>query len=138
MNKLSVATISLSALGIIVAIILAYEYVTADFTVCNINSFFSCGAVASSPYSKLFGIPMYVFGLVWFPLIFTLSLAYSSFGKKEINVMVLLPLLLLGDVFTIYLWFDQLALIGKLCPFCITLYIINYILTVFVILSMRQ
>jgi uncharacterized membrane protein len=138
MNKFSVSIISLSGLGIIVAIILTYEYVTADFTVCNINSFFSCGAVASSPYSKLFGIPMYVFGLVWFPLIFILSLAYSSFGKREINILALLPLLLLGDIFTIYLWYDQLALIGKLCPFCISLYIINYILTILVFFSMRQ
>jgi len=138
MNKLSISIISLSGLGIIVAIILTYEYLTADFTVCNINSFFSCGAVASSPYSRLFGIPMYIFGLIWFPLIFILSIVYSSFGRNEVNFMLLLPLLLIGDVFTIYLWYDQLALIGKLCPFCISLYFINYILTILVIFSTRQ
>ncbi|MEM0117390.1 MAG: vitamin K epoxide reductase family protein [Conexivisphaerales archaeon] len=129
MNRLSVAFIALSALGIVIAVILTYEYLTADFTVCNINSFFSCGAVASSPYSRFFGIPMYVFGLVWFPLLFALSLAFSSLGRKETNVFVLLPLLLLGDIFTVYLWYDQLVLIGKLCPFCISLYFVNYALT---------
>ena len=138
LNRLSLAFISLSVVGIVIAILLTYEYVTANFTSCNINSFFSCGSVASSPYSKFFGIPMYIFGLIWFPLLFIISSAYSGFARKELNAYVLVPLLLLGDIFTIYLWYEQLVLIGKLCPYCVSLYFVNYILTVLALLSLRE
>lgn len=138
MNKLSLAFITISALGIILAIVLSYEYITADFTVCNISSFFSCGAVAASPYSRLFGIPMYIIGLIWFPLLFLVGLITSSFGKNEINIALSMPLLLLGDIFTVYLWYDQLVLIGKLCPFCISLYLVNYLLTILAVLSYKR
>ncbi len=94
--------------------------------------------MASSPYSKFFGIPMYIFGLIWFPLLFIISSAYSGFARKELNAYVLVPLLLLGDIFTIYLWYEQLVLIGKLCPYCVSLYFVNYILTVLALLSLRE
>lgn len=138
MNRISTSFLALSAAGFIVAILLSYEYLTANFTACYVNDFFSCGAVANSPYSKLFGIPMYLFGLVWFPLLFVLGGYYSSFGSKDMDVFVIFPLLILGDIFTIYLWYDQLVLIGRVCPLCTTLYFINYALTGIAIIATRK
>lgn len=45
----------------------------------------------------------------------------------------LIPIVLIGDIFTIYLWYIDLAIIWPavhaLCPVCVSLYTINYLMT---------
>jgi uncharacterized membrane protein len=42
---------------------------------------------------------------------------------------VMFPLLMVGNVFTIYLWYLELVKIHALCPVCISLYSLNYLMT---------
>jgi uncharacterized membrane protein len=43
--------------------------------------------------------------------------------------VILLMFLMVGNIFTIYLWYLELAVIDAVCPVCLSLYIVNYALT---------
>ena len=103
------------------AIYLAHEYLTQNFNSCQINSFFSCGTVGLSGHTSLLGIPFWAMGVAWFPFLLVIGL----FLSKEI----LLLLLVVGDMFTVYLWYLELGVIHAVCPVCVSLYVFNYVLT---------
>lgn len=136
-TKTAKAFIGLSAGGIGVAIYHAYDeithYSTSVGNACHLNSTLNCQA--TFPYGHLFGIPLYIFGLVWFPLLLGASLVMRSNFRKN----VLVPLVMVGNIFTLYLWYLDLAIVlpktGAICPVCVSMYIINYVLTALVLLS---
>jgi uncharacterized membrane protein len=135
MEKLSAAYLVVAAAGIGLAVYVTNEYLTQSFNSCNINAVFSCGGVYQSGYTSLFGIPFYLMGLVWFPVAFTLGLLTSRLGKRPVNSEILLPILMVGNIFTAYLWYLELAVIHIVCPLCVSLYTVNYALTLIVILQ---
>lgn len=136
MDRLSKAFIVLAAVGIAVAIYHGYDEVTSYSApgtgVCNINSVLSCANVFNSGYTKFppgaYGIDMYVYGLVWFPLLVALGVVL---GRKTgtLSGEVLLPMLMVGNIFTLYLWYLEIAVIHAYCPVCISMYVLNYALT---------
>lgn len=132
------AYLVLSGLGIAVSIYHAYDELTGSFTSCSVSSNISCEGVFESGHTSLFGVPFYVLGLVWFPLALFLGVAtlqrFSS--KRELNGSILLPFLLIGCIFTIYLWYLELGVIGVICPVCVSLYIINYVMTAIAVRSL--
>jgi uncharacterized membrane protein len=119
--------LALTLIGSGDAIYLAREYTTQQFS-CNVSSFFSCGAVASSGHTSLLGIPFWVTGLVWFPV----TLIAGLLAFRYYAELILALFLMIGNVFTIYLWYLELAVIHKICPACLSLYIINYAMTALV------
>jgi uncharacterized membrane protein len=128
-NLTSWTFIVLSGLGIIVAIYHAYSELTESFQYCTLNAQVSCQGVFESGYTSLFGVPFYVLGLVWFPLSLLLGVVTIMRGQNGVSGSLLLPFLLIGDIFTVYLWYLELGVIGIICPVCVTLYAINYALT---------
>jgi len=42
---------------------------------------------------------------------------------------------MVGNVFTVYLWYLELAVIHIICPLCVSLYAVNYALTLIVLLQ---
>lgn len=135
MERLTSAYLITAAIGIGLAIYVTIEYLTLNFNSCNINQFLSCGGVYQSGYTSLFGIPFYFMGLVWFPTVFAIGLASSRVGSRLVTGELLLPLLMVGNVFTIYLWYLELAVIHIVCPLCVSLYVVNYGLTLIVLAS---
>jgi uncharacterized membrane protein len=119
--------------GIIGAILTAIEYTSNGPGNCTVNSYISCLPNKLSPYSKIDGIPLWVAGLIWFPLILLLALYLTKGGTWSLRVDVFLPLLLVGDLFTVYLWYVELAITHAICPYCLSLYLVNYALTGLVI-----
>jgi uncharacterized membrane protein len=138
LERLSAAYLVVAATGIGLAIYVTNEYLTQNFTSCNINQFLSCGGVYQSGHTSLFGIPFYLMGLVWFPAVFTIGLMTSRIGKRPVNSEILLPVLMVGNIFTAYLWFLELAIIHIVCPLCVSLYIVNYALTIIVIVFLLK
>jgi uncharacterized membrane protein len=134
LEKLSAAYLVVAAAGIGLAIYVAHDYLTQNFSSCYINSFVNCGGVYQSGHTSLFGIPFYVAGLVWFPVAFSIGLVTSRLGRTLVNSEILLPLLMVGNIFTIYLWYLELAVIHEVCPLCVGLYAVNYVLTAIVLI----
>lgn len=65
-----------------------------------------------------------------------LGLYFTKGGKWRLRGDILLPILLIGDIFTLYLWYLELGVIGFICPYCVSLYIVNYVLTALVIFDL--
>jgi uncharacterized membrane protein len=133
-QRLSSAFLSLSLAGLALAIYHAYGEITSysgpGTQVCSINQKFSCVGVFESGHDTLIGIPFYVFGLVWFPVLLILWAYLTGWGRGPIQyASLVLIFVLIGDVFTIYLWYIELDVIGIICPICMSMYIANYALT---------
>lgn len=130
MDRLAKVYMALCLVGIAIVLVITYEYLTATFvSFCNINSKVSCEGVFLSGHTSIFGIPFYALGLFWFPFLMLVGY-YTVRTNGELDGQLLFPLLLIGDIFTIYLWYDQLVVIGIICPLCVATYLVNYALTV--------
>jgi uncharacterized membrane protein len=133
LERLTKAYLVTATVGVAISIYVANEYLTANFQGCYINQQFSCEGVFQSGHTSLFGIPFYVTGLVWFPLMLAAGLLTTKLGREPLNAEILLPILMVGNVFTGYLWYLELAVIGIVCPLCVSLYVVNYALTALVL-----
>ena len=136
MDRLTKSFILLAAVGIAVAIYHGYDEVTAYSApgtgICNINNVFSCASVFNSGYTKFppgpYGVDLYIYGLIWFPLMLLLGV---RFGRKTgtLSGEVMVPVLMVGNMFTLYLWYLEIAVIHAYCPVCISMYVLNYAMT---------
>ncbi len=135
-NLLSKIFIALSIVGIIDAILTALEYTAKVKLDCTISSQISCIPVINSGHTSIDGIPFWVTGLIWFPLMLVLGLYLTKGGTWRLGADVLLPILMIGNLFTIYLWYLELGVIGAICPYCVSLYVVNYALTALVIFDL--
>ena len=132
------AFIALSVMGIAVAVYHAYGEIFYAFNYCKINEVLSCGSVFASGYTTVLGVAFWVYGVVWFPACLLAGfLAIRRYGKPIGSVLV--PFLMIGNIFTLYPWYIEIVLLnGRYCPVCITLYIINYLLTAVALLSRSE
>lgn len=116
-------------MGIFDAILTALEYTSRGIAKCDITSYINCIAIEQSGHTSIAGIPFWVTGLIWFPLMLVLGLFLTKWGKWRLRGDILLPILMVGNLFTIYLWYLEIGVIGAICPYCVSLYLVNYALT---------
>ena len=131
-----------AGLGLIVAI---YTYIeTVEYSLqkyCTINSYVSCGAVATSGKTTVLGVPDSFIGIGGFVLILALA-ALAERQKKEL----LWPYLLLfvttaGVGFSLYFLYVEVAEINALCPVCLTAWILGWVVwltTIVLVLRLRE
>lgn len=93
-------------------------------------------SVDYSQLAALFGIPYWIFGLVWFPLILLVALWATRFGNSELKQSLLI-LLTIGNVFTAYMWYLDVEVVKSYHPLYIALYATNYALTGLVVYQNR-
>ena len=124
--------LGLSVAGLADAIYHAYDEITENFGQCNISHAISCGGVFESGHTSIFGVPFFVLGLIWFPLAIILGLYSFNQGGSDstFSGKILLPFVLIGDIFTLYLWYVELGVIGIVCPVCVSIYVFNYLMTI--------
>ena len=130
MDRLTRAFIALAALGIPDAVYHAYDEITsysASVTGCNINGFLTCTGVFHSGHTEFLGVSLWVYGVVWFPLVLATGFWFATRGG--LNGGVMLPMLMIGNLFTLYLWYLELGVIHAVCPVCVSLYVLNYAMT---------
>jgi uncharacterized membrane protein len=129
--------IALSVMGIAVAFYHAYGEIT--FTVingaCNLSKQISCGTVFSSGYTSFLGVSFWVYGVVWFPVCLVVGIwAIRKYGNPRGSVLV--PFLMVGNIFTLYPWDIEIRLLGGVyCVICVSLYCFNYIMTFVAVMS---
>ncbi len=109
----------LSLLGLADSWYLFQSAITDTALTCNIGSGFDgCNIVAQSPYSHLFGIPLGLYGVGFFALVFVLS-AVISLLPQRLFYRLLHLLTLAGALASIVFVFIQLALIKAVCIYCL-------------------
>lgn len=112
-------TLLLSIVGIGVAAYLTYEHFTAGSTLaCPDTGVVNCLKVTSSEYSKLFGIPVALLGLLFFVGMTALSLPPLWRTASPWPSRLRLAAVVVGVVFVCYLIWAELFQIDAICLWC--------------------
>lgn len=117
-HKTFMIVVILSIFGIIDTSYLLYEHFAKIVPPCSVNlSFIDCGEVLNSVYSQIAGIPVSLFGLIYYSFILGFSLSWLKL--RSIRVMKILSLLsTCGFSVSLFLMYVQLFIIGKVCLYC--------------------
>lgn len=126
--SMSKAFVALSALGVLGAFY--HAWLEQAFST-------NYSLVTYVPLASFFGIPYWVFGVVWFPLILVVGLWATKMGRIQLRSW-LLVLLTVGNVFTAYLWYLDIVVIHAFTLMYVALYATNYALTGLVVLDNRS
>ncbi|HKN07731.1 MAG: vitamin K epoxide reductase family protein [Thermoplasmata archaeon] len=114
--------------GLIVAIYTYFETVEASLQkYCTLNAYVSCGAVANSGRTTLFGIPDSFIGIGGFVLILLVA-GIAESRRKELLWPYLLLLLTTGGVaVSLYFLYEELFEIHALCPVCLAAWVLGWV-----------
>ncbi|MFH1284940.1 MAG: vitamin K epoxide reductase family protein [Candidatus Peregrinibacteria bacterium] len=83
----------------------------------NCTIFEGCNEVARSKYSEIFGIPVALFGALFYLTMLILSLLYYDTRSRAV-LSIIPPIAAAGFLFTLYLVYLQLFVIHAVCIYC--------------------
>jgi uncharacterized membrane protein len=115
-------------LGIADSAYLAESALTHTPLTCNIGSvseLSGCNIVAQSQYSHLFGIPLGVYGVVFYLLVFLVSCLLLAVSTRRAHAM-LVVLGVVGFVASLVFVAIQVFLIKALCIYCLASAVIAF------------
>jgi hypothetical protein len=84
--------------------------------------------VTFAPYSSLYGVPYWVLGVVWYPLVLVVGLWVTRLGRASLRSWLLI-LLSVGNITTVYFWYLDSAVVQAYNSLYVGLYVTNYALT---------
>jgi uncharacterized membrane protein len=117
-----------AGLGLIVSIFTALEAFEASLqSLCTVNAFVSCSAVANSGKTTLFGVPDSLIGIGGFILIFIVAAVAESRRRELLWPYLLLFLTTGGVALSFYFGYVELVEIHALCLVCVTAYVFGFI-----------
>jgi uncharacterized membrane protein len=125
--RLSIAAVATAGVGL--AAYLLYARETGAQLVCHTGG---CETVQSSRYSELFGVPVAALGLVSYVWVLLTSWPRNELARSAQAVVALA-----ACVFSTYLVFVQLHLIGAVCELCLASDALIAVLTALVLLRLR-
>lgn len=124
----------LSLIGFWLSSLSLYEFLTVragidGLSVCKIGERFDCATVAKSSWSIFWGIPLASWGIAFYLciLLFSLLRIKSLLAKETVSSVIFL-LSLSASIFSIILFSVSYFSIGKLCPLCIAMYVVNFLM----------
>lgn len=120
--------IPLALVGLADAIYLTEMALTGSQLSCDISGLDGCNVVAQSVYSKVFGLPLAAYGVMFFSLFLCAFLFGMYRAGRGIERGVFL-ISLAGALFSTYFLYLQIAVIQALCIYCIVSAFVAYTLT---------
>ena len=136
-NLLIVGLQILALLGLADSIYLSYTELTGSALACNIKGLDGCNIVAQSIYSHLFGIPLGVYGVVFYVLLFVLTLAVMRVSARLAHDL-LAGIATIGFLASIVFMLIQEFLIKALCVYCLGSAIISFFAFILALLLWKQ
>ena len=127
-NKILYLTSAFIIINIVLSIILALEFYSPGSGGCSLNSVLDCTTVAQSKYAVLFGIPVAVWGIIFYSglLVGTLGVVLRvPFHKiiKKLRPNTVLNIVryftYFGILFSLYLTYVEAFVLYVFCPYCI-------------------
>ncbi len=103
--------------------------------VCPIK--FDCHAVVHSDYSKFFGVPLEILGMIYYALIFAsyLFFVFMPEALPEFLIGFLILISFLAFIFSIYLVFVQIFILRKGCSWCFVSAFISTLIFILAVLT---
>jgi uncharacterized membrane protein len=89
-----------------------------------------CNTVAYSPDGRIFGVPIGVYGLIFYFILIVLAALLAFFRSSRLLRLVGLLYAVTGVLFSIYFFYLDISLIRAFCIYCL----ISAILTVFLLI----
>lgn len=118
-----IVVLAMAGLGVS-GYLLWYDFMTRRGA-CPLTGFFGCTAILTSVYSRIFGIPLALFGFIWF-LAIVLFAALVARDAKWLKL--LLAWSLVGVIGVIGLVYTEIFLIGAICPFCTSAHVLGVLI----------
>lgn len=103
--------------------------------ICEATGFGECEAVLTSSYSKMLGLPLTVWGLVYYSTIFWLALG-SRISREARSTLAALTGL--GVVCSLWFTYLQAFVIRAWCPFCLVSALITLLAFVIALVEWRR
>ena len=107
---------------------------------CSFNDWITCDTVLSTGSAKMFGVPVAWWGFLFylwsfFTIIFAIINSAKPFGKACAEAVLFISVIsVLFTFFKIY----NLITLGVICPVCVGMYISNFAVFLFLMLSLKM
>src|SRR5262245_40169101 len=108
---------ALALVGLVVASYLSFVELQGALPYCG--PLHGCETVAQSPYARIGGVPVAVFGVILSVTLLVLALAWIRSGRLAL-LAAHYGLSLVGVLFEIYFTYIEVAVIGAVCVWCAT------------------
>lgn len=122
------AFIALSVVGVVLAFY--HAFLEHAFTT-NIS------LVEYAPYASFHGVPYWLLGVVWYPLVLAVGVWSTKLGNADLRKELLI-LLSVGNIVTAYFWYLDIVVVRAFTLVYIALYVTNYALTTLVVVQHRS
>lgn len=111
--------VALALIGLADSWYLSASAFVGDPLVCDLGAGLDgCNQVAQSPYSKLWGIPLAEYGMIFYAALLVLSAALLVWPRAPL-FRALRLLAVLGALMSVAFLYIQFVLIGALCVYCL-------------------
>jgi uncharacterized membrane protein len=128
------ASILLAVIGLLVASYLVYIKFNPSSTLCVGAG--DCEAVNTSIYSEFRGIPVAALGALSYAFLLGVLLLESRWTlAEEWGPLAVFGMALAGTLYSAYLTYIEVAVLHKICPYCVTSAVVMTL--IFVISSVR-
>lgn len=128
-RPLAFALLVLSVLGIADSWYLTQSALMSTPLTCNINGLSGCNIVEQSQYSHLFGIPLGIYGLVFYGILLLLGI-YIYLRHSRLVFLGLLAISWIGLLASAVFVYIQAFMIRALCIYCLSSALISLLLAV--------
>ena len=136
-NYLVLGLLILSFLGIADSWYLASKALFGGELACSIKGLDGCNQVAQSVYSHLFGIPLGIYGVIFYSLLFILA-ALITIVPIRLAHDALAGLGIIGLIASIFFVGIQVFLIKALCIYCLGSAVISLLACILAILLWKR
>ncbi len=114
------------------------HYDTSVPLMCTVGSLVNCETVLTSPSSVVLGIPVAVWGLVWFVVALALALLALRAPPRGMSPALhgaALAWTSIGTLTVLWLVYQELGVIGRICAWCSAIHALVLALFVVEVLS---
>jgi uncharacterized membrane protein len=130
----SVLSLSLGGLGVSTYLTFAH-YVSAVTLACPNTGAINCEKVTTSPQSVIGGTPVAVLGLLFFTVMFVLSLPRVWSNPDTLLRLTRLGMAVSGVGFAVYLIYTELFTVHAICLWCTSAHILAFLVFVAVVFA---
>lgn len=117
----------LAFLGLADSWYLAQAALTDTALSCGVEGLDQCNVVAQSEYSRLFGIPLALYGVAFYVFIFVLAAAMLAVARPLLT-RALFWASVLGFFASVYFLYVQIFLIEALCIYCLASFALSVLI----------
>lgn len=136
MNKRFLLLILVALIGFALSVLSLYQYVSLSLghenpsSFCSISAHVDCAKIHTSQWSSFLGKPLASYGLGFYLLIVIISvlgLANRVMSREESRDFIFLSSFF-ASLASIALFYVSEVMVGALCPVCISMYLVNFVL----------